>query len=212
MKKLPKSASIPTLRRLPKYLHFLQKLQSTDEKFISATKIANEFGIEPILVRKDLSTTGIVGKPKIGFELERLIKSINEFLNWHSVQNAVIVGVGGLGKAIMGYVGFQDYGLNIVAAFDSDKTLIGKKIKDVQVFPINELPEIVKSNEATIGVITVPATSAQFICDVLVGSGIKGIWNFAPRALKVNNDVILENAQLSQSLAVLTHKMVTKNS
>lgn len=112
------SASLPTLRRLPRYIHVLKKLKKEDVKYVSATLIAKELGIESIQLRKDLSITGVVGKPKIGFNLDKLLTAIVNFLNWNNKEDAFLIGVGALGEAIIGYENFRNYGLNIVAAFD----------------------------------------------------------------------------------------------
>ncbi|MBL1211731.1 MAG: redox-sensing transcriptional repressor Rex [Ignavibacteriae bacterium] len=204
------SAPIPTIRRLPKYIHMLKRLKIENVLYVSATTIAHELKIEPILVRKDLSITGIIGKPKVGFEVEELIASITQFLNWNNTEDAFIIGVGALGEAILGYSGFKDYGLNIIAGFDIDKKKIGKKIFGVEILPLDSLEDLIKRMHINIGVLTVPASESQEICDSMVSSGIKAIWNFSPIALQVPDEVILENVHLSQSLAVLTHKLAKK--
>jgi len=97
----------PTLRRLPRYLHLLNKLKEEDVKEISSTMIANELSLDPTQVRKDIEFTGIIGRPKIGFNTSELIKAIENFLNWNNLTEAFLVGVGNLGKAIMGYNNFK---------------------------------------------------------------------------------------------------------
>ena len=210
MKKKDSSASLPTLRRLPRYIHVLKRLKLKNIEYVSATTIAGELEIESIQVRKDLSVTGIVGKPKIGFELDELIISIQEFLNWNKQEDAYLIGAGGLGKAIVSYENFKNYGLNIVAIFDNNKKKIGKKINGLEVLPLDKLYDLGESKNVKIGVITTPASAAQEVCDKLIINGVKAIWNFSPVSLKAPKDIIIESVHLSQSLAVLTHKLSMK--
>lgn len=204
--------SVPTLRRLPMYVSILKRLKEENHKYVSATTIARELDFEPIQVRKDLSITGIVGKPKVGFELEELIKSIGNFLNWKNNEKALIVGVGALGHAILGYDNFKNYGLNIVCAFDNDKRKIGKKFHGIKIYSMVSLSKMVKSKKISMAVITTPGKVAQEVYDLLTEAGIKAIWNFTPTSLKSKEGVIVESVHLSQSLAVLTHKMANLNS
>jgi len=117
------------------------------------------------------------------------------------------VGVGNLGTAILGYRQFRSYGLNIVTAFDKDSLKIGKTVFGVEVLPVEKLPELALQKNIGIGIITVGEESAQNVADLMVSGLIKGIWNFAPKALNVPEEVIVENAQLSVSLGVLTSKL-----
>ncbi len=201
------SAPLPTLKRLPRYLHILQDLKAKGIKQVSATIIAEELGIDSIQVRKDLSTTGIIGKPKIGFELNELIDHIVHFLNWDNMTDAFLVGLGGLGKAILGYDNFKNYGLNIVAAFDTDPELLDTKVHCVGVFDIKKLEDLAQRMKIHIGVLTVPVSAAQEVAEKMVAGGIKAIWNFAPVKLKLPDNIIIENVFLSQSLGVLTHRL-----
>ncbi len=202
------SAPIPTLKRLPKYLSYLKRLKKINAEYVSATEIAKEMNFSSIQVRKDIQYTGIIGEPKKGFELNELILKINSFLNWDNMEDAFLVGVGGLGKAILGYDGFKNYGLDIIAAFDLSERK--NTINEIEVYPVSKLSDLIKRMHINIGVITVPASAAQEIADCMVEAGIIAIWNFAPVELQVPSDIILENVQLSQSLAVLTHKLSQK--
>lgn len=200
----------PTLRRLPKYIDLLKRLQSTNVKYVSSNYIADKLNLDSIQVRKDLAITGIIGKPKLGFDLDELIRSLNHTLNWDNLNDAFLVGIGSLGSAIVGYRAFSSYGLNIVAAFDNDPEKVGKTVNGIEILPVTKLGEMIKRMKINIGILTVPAEDAQTIADEMVEAGISAIWNFAPTHLKVNKDVIVENAQLTQSLGVLTHKLAEK--
>jgi redox-sensing transcriptional repressor len=118
------SASIPTIRRLPSYLYLVRKAKEDGVEIISGTVIANDLGLEPIQVRKDLASTGIIGKPRVGYRVSELINAIEKFLNWNKKNNAILVGAGNLGTALLGYKEFTKNGLNFLAAFDIDEKKI----------------------------------------------------------------------------------------
>lgn len=201
------SVSLPTLRRLPKYLMLLQNLEQQRVIYVSTTLIANELGLESIQVRKDLEVIGVTGKPKIGFVVSDLIEGIIRFLNWDNRRDAFMVGVGALGSAILGYQGFRDIGLDIIAGFDSDPLKIGKVIHGIKILDIAKLANLTNRMKVRLAVLTVPAAYAPQIADTMISAGIKGIWNFAPCHIKARPGVVIENVSLSQSLGVLTHRL-----
>jgi redox-sensing transcriptional repressor len=197
----------PTLRRLPHYLHLLLNLKEQGVKNVSSTYIANELGLDSTQVRKDVQYTNIIGKPKTGFDVNTLINAIQTCLNWNRYENAFLIGAGSLGTAMLGYKQFKDYGLNFVAAFDNDPEKIGQKIHGIEVLSIDRLPVLAQLMKIHLAVLTVPAKAAQECVDIMIKGGIVAIWNFAPTQIKVPKNVIVENAQFSQSLAVLTRKL-----
>ncbi|MEI6437818.1 MAG: redox-sensing transcriptional repressor Rex [Candidatus Omnitrophota bacterium] len=199
-----RAASRSTLKRLPLYLHLLERVQALGEEYISCTRIAEEFDFDPTLVRKDIEVTGAVGVARIGFRVSSLVGRIKEFLGWNNAHDAFLVGAGNLGKALLGYKDFEKYGLNIVAAFDDHPRKVGTMLFGKEVLPLSRLPAIAKKMRVSIGIVTVPAEQAQGVVDQLLAAGIKAIWNFAPAPLKIPGGIILENARLTQSLAVLT--------
>ncbi|GAB4340500.1 MAG: redox-sensing transcriptional repressor Rex [Calditrichia bacterium] len=202
-----KSVPVPTLKRLTRYIHLLTRLRNEGVRQVSSTVIASELQLDPTQVRKDIQFTGIVGKPKTGFPVDNLIEAIREFLNWNNTSDAFLVGVGHLGAAMLGYREFRQYGLNFVAAFDVAPSKVGTQIAGVHVLPLSKLTNLAQRMHVHIGVITVPPDAAQAVADMMVAGGIRAIWNFAPVQIKVPDQVIVENAQLTQSLAVLTHKL-----
>lgn len=208
--KIIKAVPEPTLRRLPKYINLLNKLKRENVEFISSNLISDELGLDSIQVRKDLSLTGIVGKPKLGFNLDELLRSLHHTLNWDNINDAFLVGAGSLGAALLGYPTFRNYGLNIIAAFDSDLEKIGSQLNGIEILPVEKLTGMIERMHVNIGIITVPADEAQNIADMMADGGIHAIWNFAPVHLKVPKDIIVENVQLAQSLGVLTHKLAEK--
>ena len=204
---MDKRISKRTLQRLPVYLSLLQEKQIEGVEYISATTIANILGLNHVQVRKDLSCASSAGRPKVGYETTVLIKDLQNFLDYNNTKDAVIVGAGDLGKALLGYNGFRSYGLNIVAAFDINPQLNGTYIKDKPIFSIEKLPDIVKRMNIHIGIITTPAHTAQDICDTLVKSGVKAIWNFAPTSLNAPREIIVQNENMATSLAILSSRL-----
>ena len=197
----------PSIRRLPSYLRLLRQLKVEGGQKVSCTRIANELNLDSTQVRKDLALTGITGRPRIGYELSPLIEAIETFLGWNHATDAFLVGSGSLGKALIGYDNFRNCGLNIVAAFDVLEEKIGKDIFGRKIYHLGDMPELAKKMGVNMGILTVPSSSAQPAADVMVASGITGIWNFAPVKLDLPENVAVENVELVSSLAVLSVNM-----
>lgn len=198
-----KISAIPSIRRLPSYLHIIRQYRDEGQEYISGTVIAQELRLEPIQVRKDLAITGIVGKPKKGYPVVALMAAIEHFLGWDEVQQAVLIGAGNLGTALAGYQEFQFHGLNICAAFDQNPAKIGTNIHGVPVFSLETLSHQVSVLGASIAVLTVPSPYAQAVTDQLVQSGITAIWNFTNVKLKVPDNVIVQREDLTSGYAML---------
>ncbi len=200
-------APIPSVRRLPLYLRYLKALPPQEHTHISCTRIARELGQIPIQVRKDLAVTGINGKPKVGYPVSLLIRAIEDFLGWDRSSEAFLLGAGSLGMALMEYEQFQHLGLRIVAAFDIDPGKIGRRVNGVAVHALDALPAVVRERPVLIGILTVPGEAAQEIAQRLTEAGVRALWNFTPATLAVPEEVVVENVQLSCSLAVLTSRL-----
>lgn len=198
-----KISAIPSIRRLPSYLHIIRHSKDEGNEYISGTIIAQELHLEPIQVRKDLAITGIAGKPKKGYPVVALMAAIEHFLGWDEMQQAVLIGAGNLGTALAGYQEFQYHGLNICAAFDQDQSKIGKTIHGVRIFALETLHANIQALEAKIAILTVPSTYAQGVTDQLVASGITAIWNFTNVKLKVPENVIVQKEDLTSGYAML---------
>ncbi|KXK37011.1 MAG: Redox-sensing transcriptional repressor Rex [bacterium] len=212
--KMPKTTELlthpipePTLRRLPRYHHFLMREENSGKKVISCSDIARALNLDPTQIRKDLAVTGIVGKPKVGYEVPALIQALEKVLGWNNVTHAVLVGAGSLGTAILGYQQFNKYGLNIVAIFDSDANKVGQVVHGREILPVGWLPGMARQMRILTGIITVPAEAAQSVADLMVAGGIRAIWNFAPRALTVSADTIVQYEDMFSGLAVLTTRL-----
>lgn len=199
--------SIPTIKRYPSYLRVIRQHEAKGERIISATTLAEELSLKAVQVRKDISFAGIEGKPKKGFVISELASSLTHALGWDISTEALIVGMGNLGKAISQYEGFEAYGLRIIAAFDNDVKKVGEKVGSLIIQSMDNLYSFVKSSGVKIAIITVPYSSAEEVANALISSGIKGIWNFAPKDLKVPEDCVIQRTDLAASFAVLSLKM-----
>lgn len=197
---------VPTLRRLPTYHHYLLRLRQAGRTAVSCTLIAEDLKLYPTQVRKDLAATGIVGKPKVGYDVDELIESIETFLGWNDTHSAFLVGVGSLGAALIGYPGFDRYGFDIVAGFDIDPHKVGTVVRGKRILDVDKLPGLAARMHVHLGIIAVPAATAQVIADVMVRGGIRAIWNFAPVGLQVPEGVVVQNEDLASSLAVFLQK------
>ena len=202
-----KTIPLPTIRRMPNYLRVTRDFLDEGKEWISTTDFSEILGLKPIQVRKDLAFTGLAGKPRLGFEVPLLIKAINDLLGWNNSTDAVLVGAGALGSAILGFRGFAEHGLNIVAAFDANPAIVGTEIHGKSVFSLDKLENLVHRMGITMGIITVPEAVGQQTADLLVKAGIRGIWNFCPVTLRVPGDVIVQREDLSSGLAVLSVRL-----
>lgn len=202
-----KLSKLPTIRRLPTYLRLLVALRDAGQESVSGTYLAEQLKLDPVQVRKDLTITGIVGKPRIGFAVDGLIIAIEEFLGWDNTTEAFLIGVGHLGTALLGYSGFARHGLNIVAAFDADPAKLYQEVYGKMVFPMEKLPNLAHRLQVHIGIITVPADAAQHVAELMVAAQITAIWNFTPVTLRVPAGIIMQNEDLSVGLAVLSKQV-----
>jgi redox-sensing transcriptional repressor len=202
-----KSTPLPSVRRLPAYLRLLHELQARGRDVVSCTHIADDLGLVSVQVRKDLAITGIVGKPKVGYQIPELIAAIEEFLGWNNTRDAFVVGAGCLGAALLGYEGFGEFNLNVLAGFDIDPRKIGKSVHGKDVFPMEKLSDLVKRMHVLIGILTVPAAVAQEAADAMILSGMRAIWNYTPVSLRVPGNVVVEDVKLAASLAALSSRL-----
>ncbi len=198
-----KKISKSVLKRLPSYLAYLKSLPEGSATHISATALANALGMGEVQVRKDLAMVSDGGRPKIGYLRESLIDDIEQFLGYDNTTDAVLIGAGKLGQALMGYQGFNEYGLNILAAFDREPK-ITKTEEGKPVYPIDKLEAFCRSHKVLMGIITVPGEAAQEVCDRLIKCGIKAVWSFAPAHLEVPSHILVQYENMATSLAVLS--------
>ena len=190
-----------TLGRLPAYLQFLRDQNGTE--YISAAAIAKGLRLGEVQVRKDLAASCGGGRPKVGYRTEELKQSLEEILGTHEAIPVVIIGAGRLGQALLGYNGFAEYGLEILAAFDTDESKTQLHVGGKPVLHVSEFGRFCEENHVQIAALTVPAASAQTAADLAVRSGIRAVWNFAPYRISVPEGTVLQQENLALSLAHL---------
>lgn len=197
----------PTLRRLPGYLFFLEKLKEEGVINISAPVIGKTLKCDPTQVVKDLSVTGVKGKPKVGYNTYELIHALENYLGFNRTNEAFLVGAGNLGSALMAYQEHQSLGLKIIAAFDTDAAKVGTHIGGIHVLEYNKLFHLSNRLDIEIGIITTPNQVAQNVAEDLVDCGIKAIWNFTSANLHLPEKIIVQNTSMTAYSAVLLRRL-----
>ena len=200
---MDKKISKSVLKRLPGYHAYLKSIQNSDSPYISATAIANALDMGEVQVRKDLAMVSDGGRPKVGYVREHLIEDIEQFLGYDNTTDAILVGAGRLGQALLGYNGFDEYGLNILAAFDI-RPETKRKDSGKPILPLDQMVPFCKEHKILMGIITVPTEFAQEACDRMIQAGIKAIWTFSPTHLDVPDHVMVHNENMANSLAILS--------
>lgn len=199
--------SVPkaTLGRLPCYLQYLKAILKNNDEYVSATTIAKSLSLGEVQVRKDLNSVSGAGRPKIGYEIKALIKSIEEVLGYNNLSKAIIVGAGKLGQALLNFKGFEEFGVEISAAFD----LVAKEKNKLhkEIYPMTQFEDFCRNNNIKIGVITVNENAAQEVCDRMIKNDIKAIWNFTPKKLSVPENVLVKQENLALSIAHLNNQV-----
>ena len=197
-----------TLSRMPLYYTFLCSLQKQKVLYVSSAMMAQGLNMNPVLVRKDLAClSGISGMPRVGFEVDSLLKALEDYLGYNNTDQAILVGVGSLGRLILTNKEFDTLGMHIAVGFDKDPHLAGLQVESKYILPMEKMESYVKRTGIRIGIITVPADQAQNVCDQMVRCGIKAIWNFAFTLLNVPPTVLVKNENLPMSLALLSHQL-----
>lgn len=203
--------SMAVIRRLPKYYRYLSELLKNDIDRISSKELSEKIGFTASQIRQDLNCFGDFGQQGYGYNVRELYNEIGKILGLGKAYNTIIIGAGNIGQAIANYSSFSRLGFNLMGIFDKNPKLIGIKIRDIEIQDIDKLSDFLDSNSVDIGFICVPQQGAQRVSDILVGKGIKGIWNFAPTDITVPDDVIVENVHLSESLMTLSYRLNESN-
>jgi len=196
-----------TIKRLPVYLRNLLNMKKMGEKIISSKKITLSLNILPEQFRKDLSYFGTFGKRGVGYEVDKLIKILEKIIGIDKEIKVILVGVGRLGSALIKFKGFSILNMKIVYAFDNDPEKIGKLIDDIKIEDINQMDKFIKKEKIKVGIITVPASSAQEVAEKMVKSGIKAILNFAPTILNLPKDIYVNYVDMASELGSLIFKL-----
>lgn len=197
----------PALRRLPWYLAYVSMLREQKVEFVSSTQISRELKVDASQIAKDLSFLNIKGKTRIGYEVASLEKELEDFLGFRRGHNALIVGVGSLGAALIQDTGLSRYGLNIVAGFDVNPNIVGRTLCGIPVFDVKELALRRKQFSADIGIVTVPVEKAQEVAYNLVEAGVKALWNYTPYRIRVADNIVVQNTSIYAHLAVMYNRL-----
>ena len=197
----------PTLRRLPWYLSNAKLMRDKGETYVSSTQISRQINIDASQVAKDLSYVKISGRTRVGYEINSLIEVLESFLGFTDMHKAFLFGVGSLGGALLRDTGLQQFGLEIVGAFDINPELVGPEINGIPIYHSDEFEAKMKEASVNIGVLTVPISIAQEITDKMVAGGIKAVWNFTPFRIRVPEDIVVQNTSLYAHLAVMFNRL-----
>lgn len=209
MQQLPKIEKVPepTLRRLPWYLSVCRLLKQRGEQYVSSTRLSKETNIVASQIAKDLSCVNIVGRTRVGYEIDNLLEVLEDFLGFTRIHRAFLFGAGRLGSALLNDSGLKQFGLEIVAAFDTSPRVVGHSVAGIPVFHINDFESKIKRYNVKIGVLTVPIDRAQEVADKMVVWGIKAIWNFTPLRIRVPDDIVVQNTSLYAHLSLMFNRL-----
>lgn len=201
----------PTLRRMPWYLSSAKLMKEQGERYVSSTLLARQLGMDASQTAKDLSFVNVTGRTRVGYEVDALIEALERFLGFTNIHKAFLFGVGSLGAALLADSGLCQFGLQIVAAFDINPTLIGTSINGIPIYHPDDFPMKMKEyGEVRIGVLTVPINIAQEVTDQMVSGGIQAVWNFTPYRICVSNDIVVQNTSLYAHLALMFNRLNLK--
>lgn len=201
----PISAAV--IKRLPRYYRYLQELENENMERISSEELSRRMGVTASQIRQDLNNFGGFGQQGYGYNVDYLKTEIGKILGLDKVHNIIIIGGGNLGRALAGYTKFENRGFVVVGIFDIDKEKIGRKIRGIEVQPMDSLEEFLAKEDISIATLAIPKQSAQEVADRLCRCGIKAIWNFAHVDLRVPDDVYVENVNLVESLMQLSYRL-----
>ncbi len=195
----------PTVSRLRFYLRCLRRLVKEGVKTISSARMAERCGVSAVQIRKDLSYLGEFGRPGIGYDVEHLLERLTEIMQLDRQHRVVIIGAGNLGSALADYSGFVRSPFQIVGIFDNDSSKIGRRLWNLEILDVNRLPALNRDLRANVGIVAVPADSAQEAADLLVKAGVRAILNFAPAVIDVPPSIALRNVDLTGELEFLSY-------
>lgn len=197
--------SSAVVKRLPKYYRYLGQINDKGIIRVSSGELSEITGLTASQIRQDLNHFGGFGQQGYGYNVNDLKAEIEKIIGINNSYKAIVIGLGNIGKAIFHYKGFQMSGMEVIGLFDRNPEIIGTTVQGLKVRNVNELESFLTKEKADIGILAIPADKAQEVCDILVNSGIGGIWNFAPIDLKLPKNVVLENVHLDESLFTLTY-------
>ncbi|GFI48345.1 Redox-sensing transcriptional repressor Rex [Lachnospiraceae bacterium] len=202
-----KEISQAVIARLPRYFRFLGELKDEGIERISSQELSDIMKVTASQIRQDFNNFGGFGQQGYGYKVEYLYEEIGRILGLDRTHNLIIIGAGNLGQALANYINFERRGFLFKGIFDNDPELLGTKIRNMEVRPMEEMETFVRENEIDIAVLTIPKASAAAVAEKLAGTRIRGIWNFAHMDLNVPREVQVENVHLSDSLMKLIYNI-----
>lgn len=197
---------VATVKRLPQYHQILQTMKQRGQEYISSEQFASFLNVDPSLVRKDLLCVA-TGVQKLGYPVYLTLEKIEELFGMRNTKEAFLAGAGSLGRSLMAYPGFKQYGLKIIVAFDTDPAKVGQVVGTVKVLPAEKIFDLMRRMSIRIGIIAVPTEAAQKVADLMVMAGVLAIWNFAPVTLQTPDNVIVRNENLAVGYALLSYEL-----
>lgn len=208
---MEKGISQAVIRRMPRYYRYLGELLESGVERVSSNELSNLMKVTASQIRQDLNNFGGFGQQGYGYNVRYLYEEIGKILGLDQTHNIIIIGAGNLGQAIANYMRFDKLGFVTIALFDVDPELIGKKVRNIEIYSLDELENFCKNHKVDIAALTMPKQSADNTAHRLVNLGIHAIWNFAHVDLDLTDDsVVVENVHLSDSLMQLSYN-IAKN-
>lgn len=202
-----KEISQAVIGRLPRYFRYLGELKDEGVERISSQELSELMKVTASQIRQDFNNFGGFGQQGYGYNVTFLYQEIGKILGLDKTHHLIIIGAGNLGQALGNYMNFERRGFLLKGIFDKNPALYGKKVREIEVQPMERVEAFVRENEVDIAVLTIPKTSAVEVAEILVANGIKAIWNFAHVDLKVPKEVQVENVHLSDSLMKLSYML-----
>ncbi len=193
------------IRRLPKYYRYLGELNKVGVNKTSSRELSEMTGFSASQIRQDLNNFGGFGQQGFGYDVGNLHNEIGKILGLDKKYRIIIVGAGNIGQAIANYTGFYEADYEVVALFDKNPKLIGLSIRNALIMDSDNIEEFLEKEAIDIAVICTPKSVSQQVAEQLVRCGIRAIWNFAPKDLKMPEEVYVENVHLNESLFSLTY-------
>ncbi len=206
-----KGISQAVIGRLPRYFRYLGDLKDSGVERISSQELSELMKVTASQIRQDFNNFGGFGQQGYGYNVEFLYKEIGKILGLNKTHHLIIIGAGNLGQALGNYINFEKRGFILKGIFDNKSDLYGKKVREIEVQPMEQIEDFVKKNDIDIAVLTIPKNSAVEVAEVLVRNGIKAIWNFAHVDLNVPEGIQVENVHLSDSLMKLSYNLERYN-
>lgn len=202
-----KKISSAVINRLPRYYRYLGDLLENDITRISSKELSEKMNITASQIRQDLNNFGGFGQQGYGYNVEYLYKEIKKILGLDRVYNLIVVGGGNIGQALVNYTSFEKRGFVITAVFDVNPRLIGMSIRGIEIYDVDDMEEYVKNNKVDVAILTLPRSQAARVASDLASWGVKGFWNFSHVDLDLQEDIVVENVHLTDSLMTLLYKI-----